>query len=211
VAEGEFRYRNYVSPGFKDDNKEGTQKYGDLIIWKQILSFAKDNNKPIILVSNDKKSDWCIVEDDDLLPSPDLLKEFRDYSEQEFYICSFDKFLYAIKKDLNIEIKNRLIEEAIVLSDQQRFVQERKGGCVYTINGKNIIMEISYTCKLRNDIILFTISDELSLNNWDSFTDQEKRNMLFCLLKKYLWLALGSNPYKAIIRFLDTKGEIRKL
>jgi hypothetical protein len=24
-------------------------------------------------------------------------------------------------------------------------------------------------------------------------------------------LALGSNPYKAIIRFLDTKGEIRKL
>lgn len=42
VKEGEIRYQNTIPPGYMDlKDKMGTQIYGDLIIWKQILQYAK--------------------------------------------------------------------------------------------------------------------------------------------------------------------------
>lgn len=43
--EGEKRYKadSQIPPGFKDaKNKDGVRKYSDLIIWKEILRFARD-------------------------------------------------------------------------------------------------------------------------------------------------------------------------
>lgn len=42
VAEGEFRYKHKIPPGYLDEDtkgKIGFQIYGDLIIWKQIIDF----------------------------------------------------------------------------------------------------------------------------------------------------------------------------
>ena len=57
--EGEERYKKETPPGFKDaKNKDGVRKYSDLIIWMEMLRYAKTNHKNIIFVTDDVKADW---------------------------------------------------------------------------------------------------------------------------------------------------------
>lgn len=58
AEEGELRYRNEIPPGYEDESeKEGLAKYGDLIVWKEILAYAKKKQKSVIFVCNDVKKD----------------------------------------------------------------------------------------------------------------------------------------------------------
>lgn len=52
------RFDNKVPPGYKDAKKEGNDKYSDYIIWRQILDYAKTQNKFIIFVTADVNEDW---------------------------------------------------------------------------------------------------------------------------------------------------------
>lgn len=42
-CEGEFRYKNKIPPGYEDSDKK-QNKYGDFIIWNEILDIAKKEN-----------------------------------------------------------------------------------------------------------------------------------------------------------------------
>lgn len=60
---GEERYKRYQPPGYLDAKKvkndpTGLRQYGDLIIWFQIMDKAKQEQKPIIFVTEDGKEDW---------------------------------------------------------------------------------------------------------------------------------------------------------
>ncbi|NNG75806.1 hypothetical protein HLH10_05605 [Acinetobacter sp. ANC 4277] len=73
--EGEERYKKGIPPGFEDEKQKGEDvfyysdleyksKFGDLIIFKQIISYAKEKTiKNVIFISEDTKSDWRINED----------------------------------------------------------------------------------------------------------------------------------------------------
>ena len=72
--EGVERYESDIPPGFKDKNKEGEfhyggvkykNKYGDLIIWKQIIEYVKSNKDivNVIFVTDDTKKDWWFTID----------------------------------------------------------------------------------------------------------------------------------------------------
>lgn len=51
------RFENQVPPGYKDAGKEDN-KMGDLIIWKEILDYCKENSiKKAVLLSRDSKQD----------------------------------------------------------------------------------------------------------------------------------------------------------
>ena len=66
--EGEVRFNTLVPPGYADlDKKESyvygkvkiEAKFGDLIIWKQIIKHAKENGiKSVIFITDDDKDDW---------------------------------------------------------------------------------------------------------------------------------------------------------
>jgi hypothetical protein len=118
VKEGELRYRNNIPPGFKDaTKKEGIQKYGDLIIWRQILDFAEQKGKPIVLITNDVKDDWCYrykrgnevrIE----RPKEDLVTEIKNKANVDFCMYTFSQFLYTAKEILETNIPQEVIEEA---------------------------------------------------------------------------------------------------
>ncbi|HDR8256513.1 TPA: DUF4935 domain-containing protein, partial [Bacillus cereus] len=66
-TEGEQRYKYKIPPGYEDlqkDQKDETkrQKFGDLILWKQILKKASSTTNPVILVTQDVKEDWWVLE-----------------------------------------------------------------------------------------------------------------------------------------------------
>jgi len=61
IEEGEIRYKQEIPPGFMDIKKNGEDKYSDLIIWKSIITYAKEKTN-IIFVIDDKKNDWWQIE-----------------------------------------------------------------------------------------------------------------------------------------------------
>ena len=76
--EGEKRYGKKTPPGYKDEKaKDGFRKYSDLIWWKEVIRFAKENKKNIILVTDDIKEDWWVVEDSTHKFREELFKEFE--------------------------------------------------------------------------------------------------------------------------------------
>lgn len=117
VAEGETRYRSEIPPGYKDaKGKEGTQKYGDLIIWKQVLDHAKATKRPIIFVTNDVKVDWAYITEHGSekrieRPREDLIKEISDHANVDFWMYTFSQFLYTARKYLNTQIEKKVLEE----------------------------------------------------------------------------------------------------
>lgn len=120
MKKGKKRYADKIPPGYEDEsrnNKVGIQKYGDLIIWNQIIEFAKQKKLPVILISNDLKSDWCYPDKSHRelridKPREELIKEMRDKADVSFWMYSFPQFLYKSKKILEIEIESNVLEEA---------------------------------------------------------------------------------------------------
>lgn len=76
--DGENRYKKEIPPGYKDGKKkDGIRKYSDLILWKEIIRFAKEEQKNIIFVTDDIKPDWWKIESDKYEFLPQLVQEFE--------------------------------------------------------------------------------------------------------------------------------------
>jgi predicted nucleic acid-binding protein len=61
-TEGEKRYQANIPPGYMDaKEKKDNSKYGDLILWFQIMDKAKEQKSPVIFVCDDAKEDWWWV------------------------------------------------------------------------------------------------------------------------------------------------------
>lgn len=99
-SEGEQRYQYKLPPGYMDLEKDKTDntkrdKFGDLILWKQLLNFAQENNDGIIFITNDEKEDWWILDKNDipLRPRDELFEEFKEYSDQTLVIMNLTSFI----------------------------------------------------------------------------------------------------------------------
>lgn len=57
--EGEKRYKNKVPPGYCDIKKSENERYGDLLLWKEIIIKSKQSKTNVIFILDDRKEDWC--------------------------------------------------------------------------------------------------------------------------------------------------------
>lgn len=104
--EGEKRYKYKLSPGYTDESKKDKsetesqfllRKYGDLILWKEMLRKVKDKNTNLIFVQNEKKSDWWDKREGNNKNLPRILREeFNDNSLEgsKFLMIDFEEFIY---------------------------------------------------------------------------------------------------------------------
>nr|WP_297354068.1 PIN domain-containing protein [uncultured Caldimonas sp.] len=94
--EGNERYAKKIPPGFEDAKKaaEGGDKFGDLVIWMEMIEKAKAGKRPIIFVTDDGKSDWWHIHRGRKMgPHPALIEEFLAATGQEFHIYELLQFL----------------------------------------------------------------------------------------------------------------------
>ncbi|MBD2094177.1 DUF4935 domain-containing protein [Trichocoleus sp. FACHB-591] len=60
--ESERRFKEKHPPGYMDaegnNKKEPPECYGDVIIWFQLIDYAREQKKPLIFVTDDQKEDW---------------------------------------------------------------------------------------------------------------------------------------------------------
>lgn len=113
---GKDRYDAKVPPGYEDGSKDpsDTDQYGDLLFWLQIIEYAKTQDKPIILVTDDAKGDWWRkVSGETLGPRVELIEEFaKETGGRWFYMYSTEMFLKHAKEHLEAPVTPEVIKEA---------------------------------------------------------------------------------------------------
>jgi hypothetical protein len=126
--EGEDRYAKKIPPGYKDIKKDAGEydKYGDLIIWKEVIAKAKAEKRPVIFISDDLKEDWWwIHRGRKIAPRPELIEEFRAESAQDFHIYEFTQFLrFAAERFPDIKANVAQVEESLLADEEARRRQD---------------------------------------------------------------------------------------
>jgi len=122
--EGEDRYAKKIPPGYKDNKKDAGEfdKFGDLIIWKEMIAKAKADKRPVIFISDDAKEDWWWIHRGRKMgPRPELIEEFRAQAEQEFHIYEFSQFLrFAAQRFPEIKANVEKVEESLLADEEAR-------------------------------------------------------------------------------------------
>lgn len=124
-AEGDIRYAHKVPPGYadaKDKAKFGRRaKFGDLILWKQVLRKSKENNKDVIFVTNDQKEDWYANNEGRHTPRKELIQEFLDFTGRNILIYKSSLFLKYAKQNKELTISPKTINEVEKVSDENKY------------------------------------------------------------------------------------------
>lgn len=108
--QGEIRYAQKLPPGYMDEGKPGVGKYGDLIIWMQILEMARIRKQPVIYVTGDRKEDWWWkIDDKAALPRPELADELRVEAGVPLLMYTADEFLEKAREIRNVPVLDATI------------------------------------------------------------------------------------------------------
>lgn len=138
IKELEFRAKNDIAPGFKDNNKVDGG-IGDLIIWKTVIQIGNKINKNVVFVSNDKKGDWYYRQDNEgIYPKYELFDEFRaNTNGKSINIIDFPKFLEIFNIDEKVidDVKKTIDVESDIsqrsrLSFKDDIEQKLKKGAI---------------------------------------------------------------------------------
>ncbi len=123
--EGELRIAHRIPPGYKDAGKSDN-KYGDIIIWFEILSFSSthmERFRKTVFLTNDDKSDWVYAPVSRIehkaarpipnrdptikLPDPRLVAEYSALvGHNNLYIITLPVFIEALSNIRPTDVKN---------------------------------------------------------------------------------------------------------
>jgi len=128
--EAETRFKLQIPPGYKDAEKDKDapdehahggiiykRKYGDYLVWRQLLSHAKiSQNKSVVLITDDGKEDWWWKIESDgpkiVGPRPELIEEARLTGEIEtFLMYNPEGFLKFAKEFLQAPVSEETLKE----------------------------------------------------------------------------------------------------
>ena len=114
--EGGERFKRKLPPGYKDASKDDEvgdeRRFGDLILWKQIIHKAKGSKCGVVFVTDDRKEDWWhIFKGNTFGPRPELVKEFLAESGQNILMYQPYRFLEASTQYLGERVKPEAIDE----------------------------------------------------------------------------------------------------
>jgi hypothetical protein len=126
--DGTKRYESKFPPGFMDIKKEGSyffedkeyvRKFGDLILWKEIIKVSNDKKlKYVVLVTGDVKEDWWEEKRGKKIGArKELLNEIYTQCPEldVFHLYNTSTFLKFAKEEIDKTIKDSSIIEALEL------------------------------------------------------------------------------------------------
>ena len=122
--DGEDRYGRQIPPGYKDAKKGETDKYGDLVIWVELIEHAKTHKKPIIFVTDEKKDDWWLKTKGEIVsPRPELINEMQKKAGVTFYLYSASRFIEYALTYLGVEGQEAAVQEVQEIGKQDETYQ----------------------------------------------------------------------------------------
>jgi hypothetical protein len=133
IEDGESRFTDLVPPGYMDidkskDPKQATftfdrlkyqRKFGDLILWRQLIEHVKKNGiKRILFITDDSKEDWWWKEQNRTIgPHPELIREIgKSGGAQMFWMYSSVQFVEHANKYVKAEISEKSVDEMKIVA-----------------------------------------------------------------------------------------------
>ncbi|MGD0913537.1 MAG: PIN-like domain-containing protein, partial [Terracidiphilus sp.] len=108
-------------PGYRDVQKPAPDRYGDVLIWFELLEHAQSTKKSIILVTDDEKDDWWqIIAGEKLGPRPELRDEMWRAVGVEFQLASPARFMEVAGNQLNVSISKSSVDDAAKVAAEVR-------------------------------------------------------------------------------------------
>lgn len=128
IQGGDDRFREKIPPGFADADKDKNpneatfihdhikypRKFGDLILWRQLIAHAKSvKAKSVLLVTADKKEDWWWREQGKTIgPHSELIQEIkREADVNLFWMYSSVQFLEHANKYVAATVSKEAVKE----------------------------------------------------------------------------------------------------
>ncbi len=131
---GQLRFEKKIPPGYEDEkNKVGNEKYGDFILWMQVIAKAKESNAPIIFITDERKKDWWwkIKDGRNMGPRQELTEEIMKEAKVDFHMYSSERFLSFGQKFLKQKVNQEALEEIQAMKraemEQIRKIKRRSG------------------------------------------------------------------------------------
>ena len=165
--EGENRYKEKVPPGFCDEKKPAPRKYGDLILWNQIMDFSVETKGNIIFVLDDRKEDWWWLHKGKILSTnPDLANEFEEKTSNKILFYRPFVFLEHFNEYRNQKVAPEAIEEvknyvvdSPLINFSHHFELKVKGTSTDALDFSAFVSESGYqiTLSSKDDIHIFQI------------------------------------------------------
>lgn len=193
---GEERFKNLIPPGFKDVSKgkqdnpcfvydgiKYQRKFGDLILWQQMIEEAKkDNIKNVIFITDDSKGDWWYIIDSrgkkNIGPHANLRSEIMNESNIElFHMYNLSSFLEDGEINLGIKLNENSIEETENLfetrlfknffsSDKEKLKTINK--YLQSLEDENTSDKLKNICDIHNEYIFWNNyeNEKLKKSHW---------------------------------------------
>ena len=176
LQEGQIRYDNLIPPGFRDSAKAGEAKYGDLFVWKDIVTIAKEKNTNIIFVCNDTKEDWWEKNKDTPIDlRQELNEEFKETNPSlSIHFLTLDKFFSYLSEELKLgKSKSALQLSALddiesILDNYEDEIYHSIGEYLITIN---VYEELDEELETGDENIYWSIADVS--------VDKENKNIIY--------------------------------
>jgi PIN domain-containing protein len=113
-SRAEQRIKLSIPPGFKDAaQKKDYHRYGDVVLWFQLLEFAKSSQKAIVFVTGDSKEDWWQRQNGKTVgPRPELIQEMHVVAGVAFHMYTPATFIEHAGKYLELQREATKIKAA---------------------------------------------------------------------------------------------------
>ena len=154
--DGEARYGKQVPPGYLDAKKDGDdyRKYGDLIIWRDMMAKSKEDKRPVIFITDDVKEDWWWIHKGRKIgPRPELIEEFAAETSQDFHMYEFSNFIRtaathhpefeddlevvekSLMQDTEARKRRSLLEDETTASEEIESLEDEREEIISTLSG----------------------------------------------------------------------------
>ena len=201
LQEGQVRYDNLIPPGFHDSAKNGEAKYGDLFVWKDIITIAKEKNTNIIFVCNDTKEDWWEKNKDTPIDlRRELNEEFKETNPSlSIHFLTLDKFFSYLAEELKLG-KSKSALQLSALDDTREMLANYEDKISQSI--KDYLMTINIDEELDEDF-LETGDENIYWSITDVSVEKENKNITYyvnldiSVLADLIYQEDGGYPYDA--------------
>ncbi|MDE6234006.1 MAG: hypothetical protein K2M60_11775, partial [Lachnospiraceae bacterium] len=201
LQEGQIRYDNLIPPGFCDSAKVGEAKYGDLFVWKDIITIANEKNTNIIFVCNDTKEDWWEKNKDipiDL--RQELNEEFKETNPSlSIHFLTLDKFFSYLSEELKLG-KSKSALQLSALDDTKEMLANYEDKISQSIKDYLITINIE---KELDEEFLETGDENIYWSIADVSVEKENKNITYyvnldiSVLADLVYQEDGDYPYDA--------------
>ncbi len=136
----QLRVELKIPPGWEDIGKKSFKMYGDIILWFQLVDYARIRKRPIVFITDDAKKDWWLSNStqETTRPLPDLVQEMFIEANIIFHMYKGFEFMEVAENFLKLEKKPDVIADAKEVTQQNILelnqvvdqVKHRAGGLI---------------------------------------------------------------------------------